>query len=196
MTIHHSHVVPGPRRVVGLDLSLTSTGISDGTVSIAFSTPADACIEYRLADLTQACMMQIASPGTSRHNHGQRADLVVIEGAAYGAKGNAVEQLAALRLMVRTELWRQSIPFAVVPPATLKAYTSGNGRASKPAMVAALAERHELDLKDVKVANGRYDIADAFALAAMGYARIGQPLPTAGRPRLDSMLAVRWPEGI
>lgn len=188
----------GPLRVVGLDLSLTSTGVSDGQSVHVFRTSADERLEARLDRLTRQCVMFVLSPTqwTDGQPEGKRADLVCIEGAAYGSKGDAVDQLAGLRLMVRTRLWRMGVPFAVIAPTSLKAYTAGNGRASKAEMVAALAERHGLDLKAHKVAHGKYDMADAYALAAMGYARIGQPLPTVGRPRLDSLLAVKWPEGI
>lgn len=187
----------GPLRVVGLDLSLTSTGVSDGQSVHVFRTFAGEQLEARLDHLTRQCLRFVLSSTqwTDGQPEGKSADLVCIEGAAYGAKGDAVDQLAGLRLMVRTRLWRLGVPFAIVSPTGLKAYTTGNGRSSKAQMVAALAERHGLDLKAVKVAHGKYDMADAYALAAMGYAYIRQPLPTTGPPApLASLLAVKWPD--
>lgn len=181
-------------RVVGLDLSLTSTGLSDGqSVRVAQTSEADS-IEHRFDHLTDECLSYVRRqvPGVSTR-YG-RADLVVIEGSAFGAKGNAVEQLAGLRFIIRTELWRLDIPFVIVPPSTLKAYTTGNGRATKAQMVAALEQRHGLILRSYKVKDGKYDMADAYALAAMGYAALGQPLGTVGPPPpRKSLLAVSWP---
>ena len=60
-------------------------------------------------------------------------------------------------------------------------------------MQQAVLDRHKVDFAGVKVKDGRYDMVDAFALAAMGYARIGQPLLTFGPPPpLKSLLAVDW----
>lgn len=122
--------------------------------------------------------------------------MAVIEGSAFSRnKQTGHEELAALRLMVRKELWWLGIPFAIVPPSTLKLYVTGYGKATKTQMVKALGERYGLDLKHVKAAHGKYDMADAFALAAMGLHRCGSPLPSEGPPPvMKSLLAVPWPE--
>ena len=196
MALHTSHITPGPKRVVGLDLSLTSTGASDGQSVHAFQTSATEVTEDRMIRLANQCVGFVLSPtqGTDAHKLGKRADLVCLEGAAFGAKGDAVDQLAGLRWLVRTRLRRLGVPVAIVSPTGLKAYTAGNGRATKAEMVRAVKERHGLDLGHVKLKDGRSDMADAFALAAMGYAHLGQPLPTTGPPPpMASLLAVKWP---
>lgn len=181
-------------RVVGLDLSLTSTGMSDGKTTHVVNTYPEEGLESRLNWITRRCISFVnfnsELPGC------RRAGLVVIEGAAFGSKGDAVDQLAGLRMLVRVELWRLGVPFAMVPPTTLKTYTTGNGRATKAQMVASLRARHGFDLTPYKISQGKYDMADGYALAAMGYARVGEPLPTTGPPApMASMLAVKWPEG-
>jgi Holliday junction resolvasome RuvABC endonuclease subunit len=96
--------------------------------------------------------------------------------------------------MVRFAMWQQGIPFALVPPSTLKLYTAGHGKATKAQMVRAVEARHGLDLSGVMVKDGRYDMADAFALAAMGYAWANRPLVTLGPPPpRASLMAVPWP---
>lgn len=172
-------------RVVGLDLSLTSTGMSDGTTHHVFGTrPTDGSVESRLAAVVDSVYR------FTRLDGGDPC-LVVIEDEAWSRSsqpGHA--ELSALRLMVRVELWRRGVPFALVAPSTLKKYTSGNGRASKPEMVAAVAERYGVDFGQIKVSHGRYDLADACALAAMGQARMGADVPAAFPASLD---AVQWP---
>lgn len=186
-------------RVIGLDLSLTSAGLSDGVTHRVIQTSPDERLEARLDRLVRGVVsFALASPSACAWwPFGAGADLAVIEGASYGSKGSGVEQLSALRLMVRHRLWRLGIPFALVAPSTLKAATTGNGRASKPMMVAAVDERHGTALAAVKVKDGRYDMADALGLAAMGYSHVGQPLPVhfpappVGQSSVD---VVVWPD--
>lgn len=186
-----------PLRVVGLDLSLTSTGMSDGQTHGAVGTDAGTPLEERVSMILSGVVSFVTGAPLVTALLPE-ANLVVIEGGAFsrGAQSKAAEDLAGLRLLVRYELWARSIPFAIVPPTTLKKYTTGDGRASKPDMVAALADRHGIDLSAVRIKDGRYDQADAIALAAMGYDHVGQPLdadvPFA--PHRASLDAVQWPE--
>lgn len=183
-------------RVIGLDLSLTSTGVSDGRRHFAIETDRDDQLEKRFDDI----VMEI-NPFFRRSDPEESvldwtpASLVVIEGPAFSKQLQpGHEELSGLRGLVRYQLWRAGYPFAIVPPTTLKAYTTGYGKASKAQMYQACQERHGLNLKGVKVAHGRDDMVDAFALAAMGYARLGKPLPTQGPPPpMKSLLAVDWP---
>jgi Holliday junction resolvasome RuvABC endonuclease subunit len=124
-------------------------------------------------------------------------DLVVIEGGAFsrGTQSKAAEDLSGLRYIVRCWLWKNHIPFAMVTPTGLKAYTTGYGSATKRMMAEAVRDRHGVDLSHVLVKDGRYDMADGLALAAMGYAHLGHQLPTVGPPGpLKSLLAVDWPQ--
>jgi len=164
-------------RVVGLDLSLRSTGMSDGRETKVFRTDETMPIEQRFYRIVDECCRFVNGRPIGRPSD-RRASLVVIEGSAFGAKGSAREQLAALRFMVRTELWFAGIPLAVVSPSRLKAYTTGDGKADKTAMVRSVLDRHKQDFTLVYAKDGRYDMADAFALAAMGYQHLGHPLPT------------------
>lgn len=177
-----------PLRVVGLDLSLASSGHSNGEVTQVCQTTSDESLERRLDTQVRSAVL------FSLH-----ADLVVIESGAFarGAQSAAAEYLAALRLMVRCRLWRMGIPYAMVPPSTLKAATTGRGNATKDEIVAAVDERHGTDFAKHPKSAGRYDRADALALAAMGYEHVGQPLPysfPAPPLRAESLAAVKWPE--
>lgn len=188
-------------RVIGLDLSLTSTGLSDGQSAHAIQTAAGEPLEARLDRLVRGVVSFALSPTqwTDAQPQGTVADLAVIEAPAWSkASGVGHEELSALRVMVRHRLWRLDIPYALVPPTTLKLYTTGFGRATKHEMTASLYGRHGLDLQRVMVKDGRYDQADAYALAAMGYDHLGQPLPSQGPPHAvpvnqASLDAVRWP---
>lgn len=182
------------RRVVGLDLSLTSTGMSDVHSSwVTQTSPEDGDVEGRMDRIL--CDVRSFVGGYAD----REASLVVIEAGAFsrGAQSAGAEQLSALRFMVRHWLWSIAVPFAMVTPTGLKSYVAGNGAASKAAMVAAVRDFYGCDFTDVKVKDGRYDLADAFGLAAMGYAHLGTPLTRVGPPaKQQPMRAVKWPQGL
>lgn len=188
-------------RVVGLDISLTSAGVSDGQSAHAIQTSPTERLEARMDRIVRGCVSFALSPTqwTDSQPQGTIADLAVIEAGAFsrGAQSEAAEILSALRFMVRHRLWRLGIPYALVSPTCLKTYTTGYGKASKQDMVAAVDERHRAGLASVMVKDGRYDQADAYALAAMGYDHMGWRLPNyfpAMPPRHESLAAVKWPE--
>lgn len=187
-----------PLRVVGLDMSLTSTGVSDGQSLHAFQTGPEDPIEHRLDHLAWNVCRFVVAPTMSGEwfAEDKAADLVVMEGPAYSRNmQTGHEELAALRYIVRVQLAKLKVPFAIVSPSALKSYTAGHGRATKQQMLAALGVRHGLDLGHVKVKDGRYDMADGYALAAMGYDRVGQPIPSQGAPApRKPLLSVNWPQ--
>lgn len=171
-------------RVVGLDISLTSTGMSDGTRTKVVQTSPKDRIEERMDRITRGIVSFALADGG--------ADLAVIEWSSYGSHGG--EELAALRYMALVRLWRLHIPVAKVAPATLKLYVAGHGRASKAQMVAAVDVRYGQRFAEVKTSHGRYDMADAFGLAVMGYAQAGHPVSDAATaPDPISSAKVDWP---
>lgn len=187
-------------RVIGLDLSLSSSGLSDGQSVHAVQTSSDERLEARLDRQMRGAVTFALSPTqwTDDFPQGRAADLAVIEAGAFsrGSQSQAAEILSGLRLMVCHRLWRLGIPWVMVPPSTLKLYTTGYGQATKQQMVASVDERHRAGLADVKVKDGRYDMADALALAAMGYDHVNWPLPVhfpAPPPHRASLDAVVWP---
>lgn len=167
-------------KVVGLDLSLTCTGVAgEGwTDTIRPRTglrghPRLAWIIGRVTD------------------HIRGAELVVIEGPSFGAGvAHRHEDLAGLRVMVRHACWRRHIPYAVVPPSCRALYATGKGSGSKGAVRDAVRTRYGIECDGP----GRYDQADAYVLLAMGLHHLGWPLaivPDTHRRGLDGS---QWPD--
>ncbi|MEW2351480.1 hypothetical protein AB0904_27905 [Streptomyces sp. NPDC006684] len=173
-------LAPRPPRpvVIGLDLSLTSTGVAgEGwTDRIRTKLRGDA----RLVHVIGTVKTFIRS-----------ADMVVMEGPAYGHAALAGhEDLAGLRVLVRTYCYQHGIPYAVVPPSTLKLYVAGYGRASKGEVRSAVRDRYGIECEGP----ARYDEADAYSLVAAAYDWLGLPLaalPDRQRAALDG---VAWPD--
>jgi len=177
--------------VVGLDLSLTSTGIAG-------------------ADWSRACR-----PGKRRSHERldwlcgyiaiavKDADLVVVEGAAYAQGGQAGHhELAGLWWLVTQLLWRQHIPYAVANPHHRTIYATGRAnpaqhhpraqrsKVAKGMVRAAAVERYGIDCDGP----GRYDQADAVILAAMGLDWLGYPTVPVPDTHRRALEAVVWPE--
>lgn len=176
--------------VIGLDPSLTCTGIAgDGWAeALRFKGKGHQRLRWlreEIRDRTRA------------------ADLVVIEGAAYGRGGQAGHhELAGLWWLVAQDLWERDIPYAVVNPHSRTIYATGSANPAKDhprekrARVAkgmvrdAVAARYGMECEGP----GRYDKSDAYILAAMGLHHLGWPLAAVPETHRRALDAVPWPD--
>lgn len=178
-------------RVIGLDLSLNATGVAtpDRTFTTGGKLPKDAPDMLRCERIAaiRDVVYEAAYHAAPEGRFGV-ADLVVMEGFSFGSPQGATEA-GGLGWAVRVALHEAGIPFAVVPPTTLKKYACGKGNADKTEMVVAARERLGYDGHD-------NNIADALWLQAMGLERLWCPvvdLPAVHRAALDR---VAWPEEV
>ncbi|MFD6770618.1 hypothetical protein ACFWC6_30845 [Micromonospora chalcea] len=172
---------PTPPRVIGIDLSLTCTGIAGNGWTDTIKPNA------RLRGVER--LLWIRDEITNAY--AVAADLITIEGPSYGSQGSSRQsghhERAGLWWMVRSALHQRDKRVAVIPPASLKRYATGKGNADKAAMMLAVARRFPWF-------DGGEDEADALWLAAMAADHLGHPMcdmPAANRKALD---AVQWPD--
>lgn len=172
--------------VVGLDLSLTRSGIaiSQGVILSAPSTGKDADTLHqrhlRAMDLSTTVISAAYSCG--------RPALVVVEGPAHGARGGKAHDRSGLWWQVVHALLLAGTPVAEAPPHNRAKYATGNGRADKDTCLAAAIKRFG-EVFDIK----NNDEADAATLCAMGRDWLGHPLvkvPAIHRQALDGCA---WP---
>lgn len=106
--------------VLGLDLSLTGTGMA----SVDFETGAirTRTIKTQKRGYDRLDLI-VATVTAAARTH----DLVGIEGLSYGSKGSSFLDLAGLHHSVRLSLWRAQIPVVVVSPAVRMKYATGKG---------------------------------------------------------------------
>ena len=162
-------------RVIGLDLSITATGIADidGMTSTVGGKASRG--DARLIDI---CLAVLAEKAIG-------CQLAVIEGLAVHGPGGA---MAAAQVMgaVKITLMQAQVRYVEVPPSSLKKYATGKGNATKADMAVALYKRAGLELaNDNEV--------DAWWLRAMGLHHLGHPavdLPTA---HTDTLAKITWP---
>ncbi|TLQ48121.1 crossover junction endodeoxyribonuclease RuvC [Streptomyces marianii] len=163
--------------VVGLDLSLTSTGVAGEGWTDRIRTKLRG--DERLRHLVGAVAPFVKA-----------ADLVVMEGPSYGHAALAGhEDLAGLRVLVRQFCYRQSIPYAVIPPSTLKLYATGYGKASKGEVRSAVADLYGVYTEGA----ARYDEADAYVAMAAGMAWLGYPLAAVPERNGKALAGCAWP---
>lgn len=161
--------------ILALDLSLTRTGVArcDGLTVIV--PPQDARGMERLLYLEEAILERAAD-----------AQLVVLEGYAFGSRGRAVVDIGELGGVIRLALYRRGIRYVDVPPAALKKYATGRGNASKEEVLVAAVRR-------LGYTGADHNEADALWLYAMAldfYGLRESRVPKAHRAALD---AVAWP---
>lgn len=182
-----------PPRVIGLDLSLTGTGIADSTGrirTISSKGKADATLAQRRARLARLCH-DITSDVLCAGD--DRAALVVIEQPAFSRQNGHMHDRSGLWWLVVDRL-AGALGFDVVEvaPTGRAKYATGKGNASKDQVLAAVVRRYP----NVEVSNNNE--ADALVLAAMGARALGHPIDDLPLSHLAAMSAVAWPaaEGV
>lgn len=180
-------------RIVGLDMSLTGTGV--------------AVLERD--ELTGETMpprtLTLKSKGKAGDDlltRGYRVDLlrqdvalaaryatfVIIEQPAFSQTGGSHHDRSGLWWLVVRDIQRLGIPVVEVAPTTLKKYVTGKGNASKMEVMAKMIRL----MPQVEIANDNE--ADALALALMGARRYATALePSLPLVNLEAMEKVRWP---
>lgn len=165
-------------RVLGLDLSLTSTGVASDLGWTDRIRPGDLRGLERLRYITRT-IGDYARTGRYR--------LAVLEGPSYGSRYGSPHERGGLWWMVYDLLDRHEIPVAVAPPTCLKLWATGSGAASKTAVLDSMLRRYP----HAEITTS--DEADALALAEMGAAwRQAWCLTNAAQRR--ALDGVAWPE--
>ena len=171
--------------VVGIDPSLTSTGIvvlRNNEIGKALTTknePKLGTIERvrriyeqinNVIENLSTCYVN-AYIGDKRMIRWEPPSLIVIEGFSYGSKGRGVFDIAYLGWRIREELERyrteDDIPWLEVSPSQVKQFATGKGNANKEIVLQQVYKRWGVELTD----NNQ---ADAYVLAQIGRAYLSE----------------------
>ena len=144
---------------MGLDLSLSSTGWSVGQEKGVITPKTNGT--QRLVDITE-CLMDLI--------RFHRVTAVVVEGYAFAARSGQAFSIGELGGVVRFNLCRNNVPFAVVPPTTRAKFATGRGNSSKSEVVSAVSARTGI----VWSGTGADDMCDAWILEEMDLLRNGR----------------------
>lgn len=168
-------------RVIGLDLSLTSTGVagSDGWVE-----------RIRVRDDGTPFNRLRAIRDRVRDYASSATDLVAVEGVAVQSRTGQALTRAGLWHLVMEDVDARGVPWMQVPPTSLKKYATGKGNAGKDEVLAAAVKR--FPAVDVR----GNDEADALWLAAIGADLLGQPMLELPQTHRAALAKLRLPEGL
>lgn len=174
---------PARLTIVGLDLSLASTGvaaISGDVVTLATVSPGKLTGPARIDYMTRAIKDHVRGPAWL---------LIAMEGPSYGSKGGHAHERAGLWWIIRMWLYHSLIPVVVIPPACRIRYAVGTGNASKDRVLAAAIKRYPAADID------GHDQADALILAAMAADHYGHPLAAVPQAHRAALSGVKdWPD--
>jgi hypothetical protein len=167
-------------QVCGIDPSLTGTAIANaiGTQRI------------RCGDLRGCARFSWIADGIFADGTTQAADLAVIEGPSYGSmSGAGHHEAAGLWWHIVYRLDALEVPYAVIPPSTLKKYATGRGNATKPDMRVAFLQRAGIDERDDNQ-------VDAWWLRAAGLDALGHPPVDLPKAQREALAKVTWPQAV
>lgn len=179
--------------VVGLDLSLASTGAAridtaagDVKLQRIQSKPRARRKDEPAATLTERGV-RLRRITTQALTLCQGARLVTVEGPAFASSGAGTWDRAGFWWLVVNSLLAARVPLVEVPPSNVKIYATGKGNADKDTVLASVVRRYP----DVEVDGN--DVADGLVLAAMAARFIGHPLePSMPQTHLRGMDNVHW----
>ena len=172
-------------RVVGLDISMTCTGVvaADGTPSSV--KPRSSGMPSRLDEIVRGVIDAL--------RRGGGADVAAVEGYnPGGVQGVTMAKLGAARELVCWALWRDDILVADIPPSSLKLYATGKGNATKEQVLEAAVG----DSPNGKEPQN-FDEGDALWLRQMGLAWFEPLHPDIVEVSAEQHAAlhrIRWPK--
>lgn len=165
--------------VLGLDLSLTSTGVAGSTWTEAIQPK----------KLSRWERLRYICDGVRAYVTDFAPDLVVVEGPSYNSQGGHQHERGGLWWMATEVIDSRAISIASAPPTNIKKYATGVGGGPKAGkdFVMLAAARH------FSWFDGGNDEADALWACAMGYDHLEAPLTKMPAVNRQALEKVDWP---
>lgn len=163
-------------RIIGLDLSMSATGVAFPDGSTAVIKPRGEG-DARLLSIERQMdyiLREVVHP-----------DLAVVE--QFGAfQGSAARTVPMVHAVVRLCLMHAGIPYVLITPQTLKTFATGRHTADKTAMVVAALKRMGREFTDDNE-------CDAAWLRAAGHYAYGEPVVELPKAHTDVLHKAAWP---
>jgi crossover junction endodeoxyribonuclease RuvC len=176
--------------ILGLDLSLTATGIAivrtgDGDNHRYRTEVIKRPTKARDWPERQQVRWMIDEIQKVAYDVGAEWDLAVVEGLAYSRITGHATTRAGLWWLV-TENLADDIPLAFMGPTSRAKYATGKGNAAKADVMREVARRFPAFY-------GGEDEADALVCAAAGADHLGHPIAAMPATHRAALAAVEWP---
>lgn len=162
---------------VGIDLSLTSTGISCGemlkTVTSSYRSV------QRLQDVRNKIMTDLSSVDNP---------IVCIEGYSFNSRNSQAHSIGELGGVIRLALYELNIPYVEIPPTTRAKFATGRGNAGKTEVMSSVSARTGL----VFTGKGADDMCDAWILEEIGRTRYSEPRIVWPAESMKALDKIEW----
>lgn len=163
--------------IVGLDLSLTSTGYSCGddqrNIVSSFKGPRRLSeISLKLCEL----LLELDDP------------VVIVEGYSFGSRNSQAHAIGELGGVVRLSLFNLDIPYVEVPPTCRAKFATGKGNAGKTEVMSAVSARTGI----VWSGKGADDRCDAWLLEECGRFMLGSNRFEWPKENIKALEKVDW----
>jgi crossover junction endodeoxyribonuclease RuvC len=175
-------------RVVGVDLSLTGTGLARVNMMGEFEARTVKSVGRR-ADVLADRHHRLITIVEQVSAFAEYADLVVIEGPSVMSKGGSNWDRAGLWWLTVKELYYNCVDVAIAPPTVVKKWATGKGNADKTAVAVAMSKLWPTATCD------NDNEWDALAMATMGGQRLGMTVMPSRAHHAAALVSVAWPLG-
>lgn len=164
-------------KLIGLDLSLTSTGtsIAGKTSVISTKTKGPERLSYVTKNVLQMCL-------------NEKIDCAIIESYSFASRNSQAHSIGELGGCIRMILWENSIPYIDVPPTSRAKFATGKGNAGKTEVISAISSKTGLTFSGA----GADDECDAWVLEQMGLAYLGRSEYGWTQSQLSSLEKINW----
>lgn len=163
--------------VMGLDLSLTSTGISVKGKTSAFRSKNKGVV--RLIDIATAVINECVA---------NQVTAVAVEGYAYSSRNSHSHSIGEMGGVVKVELFKQGIKVVEIPPTCRAKFATGKGNAGKNEVVSAISAKTGI----VWGGASGDDECDAWILEQMALAHLGLSPYDWSSTQLSALDKVDW----
>lgn len=181
--------------VIGIDLSLTSTGVAiaqHGLLKEVRNIKSKGKKGDSLTSRHQRLEQILLEITFVNADYDMTTPFVVIESPSYGSKFGSPHDRSGLWWKIVSFFEGMDMPVATVSPQGRAKYATGRGNSKKDVVLAHVVERYTNER--IHIGNND-DIADAVVLAAMGSRHLGFPVETHDLPtaNLEAMSGAAWP---
>jgi crossover junction endodeoxyribonuclease RuvC len=164
-------------KIMGLDLSLTSTGLSiDGVTSIILTPTKGAERLFIISNKIQEVVKE------------NKIEAVIIEGYSFASRNSHAHSIGELGGVVRMMLWENKIPYVEVPPTSRAKFATGRGNASKDEVISSISAKTGKIFRG----GGGNDECDAWVLEEMAKTKLGVSSWSWTKEQLSSLDKIDW----
>ena len=162
---------------LGLDLSLTSTGVSYGGITDSIR-PTTRGVQ-RLVEIRDRVMAVV---------EGQRIQIATIENYSYMSRNSHAHSLGELGGVIRVALFERGVPFVEIPPTCRAKFATGKGNASKGEVISAISAKTGI----IWTGSDGEDRCDAWVLEQMLLVKLGESQYDWSKQQLEALDKVEW----